>query len=458
MPIHISNDTLWNLLQAEENDQLEFKSSSLLIEPDQDSRRKIAREIVAFANNKGGKIVFGVGDDGDIEGADLSEEMCLGTISEIIEDYCSPTPKIEHNFYSESNGDLSSGSVLVLQILEQVAQPPVAVVDYSEGRIKRREYRIRSGESTRYVSDGELTGLFNDSPDERLENQYTVVYTTTDDLEQVSLENKPNYFRDIGDTLSEISENCDSLKDLFKREEEGSDEELIDINHHELFVKIVTISVLRDFYERPAQMNDGRLSEDSDENRYESLNLVNQGIDEVEYDELETDDKLLSNIETSLADLIDLRDVKTIIEDYETGFQVPEGSTIRINDRLDGFQISAPEMFDISVDVMPNRGSVGLPYEHPRSSIKGTTGLRNYEDADDSFWTTQGTMEVSIDFEYPVQSYSNYDDSREYFDEYFEPLVGKYNWEDFVSELPDKKLQMIEKKIDQIKNSIDPQE
>lgn len=50
--------------------------------------RKIAKTIVAFANNKGGRIIIGVDDFGDIVGVDVEEEVFM--IEEAAEHYCDP--------------------------------------------------------------------------------------------------------------------------------------------------------------------------------------------------------------------------------------------------------------------------------------------------------------------------------------------------------------------------------
>jgi predicted HTH transcriptional regulator len=50
---------------------------------------KIAKEIIAFANTKGGMLFFGVDDDGSIYGVE-SEKEVAELLKETIEDYCEP--------------------------------------------------------------------------------------------------------------------------------------------------------------------------------------------------------------------------------------------------------------------------------------------------------------------------------------------------------------------------------
>jgi predicted HTH transcriptional regulator len=58
----MNNEELENLVQKGENERIEFKSIAALKD-----KEEIARQIVAFANRYGGKILFGITDDGKIE-------------------------------------------------------------------------------------------------------------------------------------------------------------------------------------------------------------------------------------------------------------------------------------------------------------------------------------------------------------------------------------------------------
>lgn len=66
-------DELLALLAQGEGDSLEFKSGK--VAPD-----KLAREIVAFANSRGGKILLGVDDNGDVSGWDKTEEWLMDAV------------------------------------------------------------------------------------------------------------------------------------------------------------------------------------------------------------------------------------------------------------------------------------------------------------------------------------------------------------------------------------------
>ena len=76
---------LLELIEEGENIQCEFKRQFTTPE-------KIAREMIAFANTKGGFIIFGVDDDREVVGVD-SEKSEAELIIDAVENYCEPPLK-----------------------------------------------------------------------------------------------------------------------------------------------------------------------------------------------------------------------------------------------------------------------------------------------------------------------------------------------------------------------------
>ena len=70
------------LIEEGENLQCEFKRHFTTPE-------KIAREMIAFANTKGGYVIFGVDDDKEVVGVD-SEKSESEMIKDAVENYCEP--------------------------------------------------------------------------------------------------------------------------------------------------------------------------------------------------------------------------------------------------------------------------------------------------------------------------------------------------------------------------------
>ena len=79
---------LRKLILQGEGTKLDFKTTITSVE-------KIARTLVAFANNSGGQLLIGVADDGFIKGV-KSEDEERYMISKSANQYCKPA--IEHRF------------------------------------------------------------------------------------------------------------------------------------------------------------------------------------------------------------------------------------------------------------------------------------------------------------------------------------------------------------------------
>jgi len=105
--VDVHSEDLADLLSRSESSELDFKSGELLTNPGHENRKKIAQNLVGFANRNGGKLVIGVDDNTrEPEGASIREEGATGIISEISRDDCSPTVSFTHEFYSSQKGDL----------------------------------------------------------------------------------------------------------------------------------------------------------------------------------------------------------------------------------------------------------------------------------------------------------------------------------------------------------------
>ena len=81
---------LLELIEEGENLQCEFKRHFTTSE-------KIAREMIAFANTKGGYILFGIDDDREVVGVD-SEKAESEMIKDAAENYCEPPLKYSIDF------------------------------------------------------------------------------------------------------------------------------------------------------------------------------------------------------------------------------------------------------------------------------------------------------------------------------------------------------------------------
>ncbi len=125
LPSEMTLDDLYNLAQTGEGTYLEFKRTI-------PSAEKIAREISAFANSKGGKILVGVDDDKSLIGIEAYQEDEY-LLSKAAREICVPEVNITMELVH-----LEERDILIVRI---------------PGNGKRPVYVHADGEETVYVRD-----------------------------------------------------------------------------------------------------------------------------------------------------------------------------------------------------------------------------------------------------------------------------------------------------------------
>ena len=139
-----------------ENEKIEFKKSDILRSPK--VTIKIARQVVAFANKNGGKLILGIMDDGTYEGKNIFNlDSDKGKIENIIHNNVSPKINCEIEFLQCDDGDL-----LIINIPKKKDIPHAYVRKTKDGYISSREYFIRTSHDVRHISDRELQFLFKE--------------------------------------------------------------------------------------------------------------------------------------------------------------------------------------------------------------------------------------------------------------------------------------------------------
>lgn len=111
------------LIQGGENDKVEFKRKF-------SSPVKIAKEMMAFANSKGGKILFGIDDDKKIVGVE-SEKGELELISTAAKFYCEPEIKFTTDIML-----LKKKDIVVVNITESMNKPHKLIADDDPDNLK----------------------------------------------------------------------------------------------------------------------------------------------------------------------------------------------------------------------------------------------------------------------------------------------------------------------------------
>ena len=139
------------ILEKGENNYIEFKRKVSSLE-------KIAKEVIAFANTKGGKIFFGVDDDGKIYGVE-SEKSEIDLIEESCKVYCNPpiSPEIEIFHYKGKD-------IIIANIPESINKPHF-LFEYNLKLTKDSKVYIRVNDKSVLASKEVIQVLRNERPD-----------------------------------------------------------------------------------------------------------------------------------------------------------------------------------------------------------------------------------------------------------------------------------------------------
>lgn len=101
---------LLDLIEEGENIQVEFKRKF-------STHDKIAREMIAFANTKGGYVLFGIDDDKKIVGVE-SEKETTELVKDTAQNYCEPPLK-----YSIEYREIEGNEIVIVNIPESNLKP-----------------------------------------------------------------------------------------------------------------------------------------------------------------------------------------------------------------------------------------------------------------------------------------------------------------------------------------------
>lgn len=138
------------LQSQEESETFDYKHFEAI-----EDSEEFAKLLVGFANLYGGTIALGFDNSGEIVGDRIDYDQTMQTITNIAYSRCSPQIRFDDEYRS-----LPEGDILILEVTPR-EDIPHAVVEKSEGTITARDYRIRTKNSTRRLTDRELSRLFS---------------------------------------------------------------------------------------------------------------------------------------------------------------------------------------------------------------------------------------------------------------------------------------------------------
>ncbi|MFZ1080988.1 MAG: ATP-binding protein [Candidatus Kryptoniota bacterium] len=139
------------LISEGENFKIEFKRQFSSVE-------KIAKELIAFANTKGGMILFGVDDDGTIYGVE-SEKSETDLIYEAAHDFCEPPVEPIVQVIELNRKDI------VVAIVEESRTKPHRLQDYKDMVSRNAKVYIRVNDKSVIASREVVKILESESPD-----------------------------------------------------------------------------------------------------------------------------------------------------------------------------------------------------------------------------------------------------------------------------------------------------
>jgi len=139
------------IIELGENQKVEFKRK--FTEPD-----KIAKEMIAFANSNGGRLIFGIDDDRTVVGVE-SEKGEIEYIDLAAKHFCEPRVKYEADILHIYKKD-----VIVVDIPESKLKPHFLVENGKDKDDKQKVY-IRVKDKSVLVSKETIKVLKNSSPD-----------------------------------------------------------------------------------------------------------------------------------------------------------------------------------------------------------------------------------------------------------------------------------------------------
>jgi hypothetical protein len=168
-------------LKEKENASIELKSFDKITNLDDKNRKDIACEMVAFANRNGGKIIFGMKDDGSFEtGININVDELKGKIHSICFDNISPVIEAPTEFIEENDN-----KTLIVHVPKRKSIPHAFIENRSNHEIDKRIYYIRTSHGKRLVTDGQLQWLFQNTGEPNYTFSFRIGFEFNKQMEMV---------------------------------------------------------------------------------------------------------------------------------------------------------------------------------------------------------------------------------------------------------------------------------
>jgi hypothetical protein len=414
-----------------ENITTELKSFRKILSLSDENRKDLACEIIAFANRRGGRIIFGLNDNGV---TDDKMEIDIDKVKESLQQICRDniSPVIDCSI-QVINGP--EGFYMVMYIPKKKSLPHAYIQKRSGANIIGRVYYIRTSHGKEPVSDGQLEYLFRNEGDPIYNHSFRIAFELDKKLNLVDgIAPWGNYglarFRDLL-----------SMEDR-KIIESGGDKYILWINE---LIPYMILNNLHEFFQKSWHLN---ISGGFGRTHYSSLPAANaEDSDSIYISEIpRTDTRLLHELSWDFP--------RIIKELFPTPIQVPSGTSLEIvysnggNSSTIKF-INANFSMEIIVGMLS--GGSGLPQKSIRNEVWSIRYPRDYQQYSMThFLYLDAACYFNASFNYPEYDMQGFADYQNYYNSIRQILDQYWNFDLERDKYPAKEILAIDDKINEV--------
>lgn len=424
------------LRTEKENIKIELKSFEKLSPSPKDNKTDIAAEIVAMANRQGGRLIFGIRDDGSFDGKLTSRgiDEAKGWIYNICRDLISPVIECTVQFIETSEKD-----VLIVYIPKR-RRIPFAVTEKSGPYVKNRAYYIRTSHGKSLVTDSQLEWMFTDAAESTFGHSFRFAFEFDKDFNflqgvvPIGNYTVSPFIWDLPQEERELLKtNTDALQSFF-----------IEMMPY-LFLKSVSDIFGRSWYIG--------ITEEFDRRYYGAKNTPFP---------IDTQEITITSIPVSGHSFI--RDYtwdfeKVLLKHFERPFHIPPDTKISINYENHGQTtrsssiVLGHEGFLIKLSFFSLRYGAGLHQHSVLTELLSERMGHNFQSYSmNNFIHLNGGGRLTAEFKFPEYDMSQYKEFYEYYESMMQLIDTNWNFEVARKEHPPKELLIISDKIDQIRS------
>lgn len=408
-----------------ESRNIEYKESG-----DIHDHAEVLRQLTAFANRAGGTLLYGVRNDGTVEGVVIDADSVIETVSHMVRDKTSPLVEFTPLFYHGDDGD-----VFALRVLKRRSLP-CAVIRRQSHEIVSRQYYIRTDHGVRYVDDRTLEWLFMHQEDPAISESFrTCIQYQRNDISLGLLLHYLSLSPSFG--LIQVFQNLtEEQRTLLKAEESK--------NMMRFLAELVPYAILGElgnYYSKSWLIRIRRMGNNT------SWGPIgdSSGSEQVDIGQLFKSfrSKVLQNMAVDISSFITMSKVLCL----------PQGSslTMDIDEKSSSISIEKPGTFNVSLKIYSTSWGVGTAPGHPLgSALGGLTRGKEQIAIQERFAHADLNMDFTAKFEFPDQPTDEIQEYLDWAQQMLNEIKRQWDWDKKIDALPPGILYSIERDIKQI--------